>query len=311
MPVDATLDWLLAGDPAIRWQALRDLKGASPRTVARERRRVTAEGWGARLLALQDADGRWERGLYTPKWTSTTYTLLLLRDCGVAPDDARCARGCAALLDGGCWSDGGINFYAPRHKRSETCISSMALALASYFRIDDARVDALADYVLGQQLRDGGWNCRATATTGGATHSSFHTTISALEALLEYERFRPARARAARVAQARGREFFLIHRIYKSHRTGEIVKPAMTRFHFPPRWHFDVLRGLDYFRECAAPKDERLRDAIGLLAVRERDGRWQLGGRYAGKTFFEMESAREPSRWITLRARRVLRWWNS
>jgi hypothetical protein len=159
-------------------------------------------------------------------------------------------------------------------------------------------------------MSDGGWNCRAMPGYGGATHGSFHTTISALEGLLEYERFR--KSGAVREAQARGREFLLAHRLFRSHRTGDIVQHAMTRFSFPPRWHYDVLRGLDYFRECGARRDKRLEEGIVLVEVRRRaDGRWLLQNRFPGKTFFELENLGERSRWNTLRALRVLRWWQS
>jgi hypothetical protein len=313
MPTDPVLQWLLEGDPAIRWQALRDLKGAAERTVRREQRRVAKEGWGARLLALQDANGRWAGGIYNPKWTSTTYTMVLLRSLGLAPGHPQAMRACQVLLDAGFWHDGGINFWQRRYKRSETCVSGMLLAVFCWFGMDDPRVDRLAEHVVAQQMADGGWNCRAMPGYGRATHGSFHTTISALEGLLEYERFR--KSRVAREAQARGREFLLAHRLFRSHRTGNIVKHEMTRFSFPPRWHYDVLRGLDYFWECGAgPRghpDKRLEEAIALVKSRRKDdGRWVLQNRYPGKTFFELENPGEPSRWNTLRALRVLRWWD-
>jgi hypothetical protein len=309
MESDLVRRWLLGGDPAIRWQTMRDLQAAAGRTASREQRRVAEEGWGARLLRLQDPDGRWAGGVYTPKWTSTTYTLLLLRSLGLPAGNPQALRGCQVLLDTGFWADGGINFYAGRHQRSETCISSMVLALACWFQLDDARVDRLAEHVLGRQMADGGWNCRYTGGYGGATHGSFHTTISALEALLEYGRFRPDRAQAARAAQARGREFLLIHRLFKSHRTGKVVKSVLTRLAFPPQWHFDILRGLDYFRASGAPWDERLSDALELIEKkRTAEGRWLLENVYSGKTFFTMETKGRESRWNTLRALRVLKW---
>ena len=188
----------------------------------------------------------------------------------------------------------------------------MVLAVFCWFGMDDPRVDQLAEHVIAQQMPDGGWNCRAMPGYGSATHGSFHTTISALEALLEYERFRPASAPAAREAQARGREFLLLHRMFRSHRTGRVVKSEMTRFTFPPRWHYDVLRGLDHFQDVRAPRDERLKDAIGLVEQRRQpDGRWLLPSGYRGVTFFEMENVGEPSRWNTLRALRVRRWWEN
>lgn len=306
---ESVLQWLLEGDPAIGWQALRDLKGAAARTVNREQRRVATEGWGARLLELQAPDGRWAGGLYTPKWTSTTYTMLLLRMLGLPPRHPQALRGCQMLLDGGFWRDDGINFYAGRYQRSETCISSMVLSVLSWFQYDDPRVDRLAGHVMAQQMSDGGWNCRAMPGYSGATHGSFHTTICALEGLLEYERFRPEGAAPARQAQARGREFLLVHRLFRSHRTGAVVKSEMTRLAFPPQWHYDTLRALDYFRACGAAWDERLSDAVGLLErKRTVEGRWLLENSYPGKTFFTMETRGQPSRWNSLRALRVLRW---
>jgi hypothetical protein len=313
MAADPVLRWLLEGDPSIRWQTLRDLAGAAERTVRREQRRVAKEGWGARLLALEDADSRWARGIYNPKWTSTTYTMVLLRSLGLAPQHPQALRACKLLLDAGFWSDGGINFFPRSYKRSEMCVNGMMLAVLCWFGLDDPRVDTLAEHVVAHQMADGGWNCRAMPGYGGATHGSFHTTISVLEGLLEYERFRKDRPGGlSHLAQARGREFLLIHRMFRSHRAGHVVKAAMTRFSFPPRWHYDVLRGLDYFRDCGAERDQRLAEAIALVEVRRRDdGRWLLQNRHPGKTFFEMESPGEPSRWNTLRALRVLRWWET
>lgn len=309
MAADAILHWLLEGDPAIRWQALRDLHGAAERTVRREQRRVTEEGWGARLLALQNSDGKWANGVYTPKWTSTTYTLLLLRAMGLQPRHPRALQACKVLLDSGFWPDGGINYFAPKRTRSETCVTSMTLALLSWFQFDDPRVDRLTGHLIDAQMADGGWNCRFTGEPGGATHGSFHTTISTLEALLEYERFRPERSAEARAAQARGREFLLIHRLYRSHRTGEVAKAAFTRLAFPPQWHFDLLRGLDYFRACGAGYDDRLADPLALLEKkRTKDGHWLLENVYPGKSFFPLETKGRPSRWNTLRALRVLAW---
>lgn len=313
MPPGPVRDWLLAGDPSIRWQTLRDLSHATPAAIRRERARVAREGWGAGLLAVQDPDGQWGGGLYTPKWVSTTYTLVLLRSLGLAPAHPQTVRGATLLLDRGFWRDGGINFFTRSHPYSETCVSGMVLGVLCWAGVDDSRVDSLAAHLIAQQMKDGGWNCRATPGYGGnATHGSFHTTITALEALLEYARFRPGRARESRAAQARGREFLLAHRLFRSHRTGRIVKSEMLRFVFPPRWHYDVLRGLDYFQDAAAPHDPRLADAIAVVEQRPRDdGRWIAYQGYPGKTFFDLEPAGQPSRCNTLRALRVLKWWQS
>jgi hypothetical protein len=312
---DATVTWLLEGDPAIRWQTLRDLAGAPVAAVERERRRVAREGWGARLLAQQDRAGSWaaagssDGGLYVPKWTSTTYTMLLLRDFGLPSSHPSMGRACRLLLDRGLQPDGGIHYgkWGKWTGRGETCVTGMVLSLLSYFDYDDERVDVVADHLLGEQMDDGGWNCRRHR---GDTHSSVNTTILALEGLRLYELHRRRKVKAVREAQRGGREFLLEHRLFRSHRTGEVIKPAFTKFAFPPRWHYDVLRALDYFQDVDAPRDPRLADAIALVhRARDQDGRWPLQNVYAGKTWFPIETKGRPSRWNTLRALRVLRWW--
>lgn len=309
---DPVSRWLLDGDPAIRWQALRDVVGAAESTVERAQRKVAREGWGADLLARQDPEGTWaggrssDGGLYSPKWISTTYTMLLLRDFGLPASNRQARKACALLLDGGLQRDGGIN-YGWRG-RSETCITGMVLSILSHFECDDDRLDTIAEHLLRQQMTDGGWNCRRDL---GATHASVHTTISVLEGLRHYEVHRGRRVRAVQAAQRRGREFLLVHRLFRSHRTGEIIKPVFIRFAFPPRWHYDVLRALDYFQAASAPRDPRLADAIEIVqSTRRSDGRWSLQHRWKGKTYFELERLGAPSRWNTLRALRVLKWWN-
>jgi len=309
---DGAIQWLLEGDPAIRWQTLRDVVGSPERTVERERRKVARDGWGARLLARQDPEGTWagglssDGGLYSPKWISTTYTMLLLRDFGLPADNRQARRACTLLLDRGLQRDGGINYGW--WGRSETCISGMVLSILTYFECDENRLDTIADHLLEQQMPDGGWNCRRRF---GATHASVHTTINALEGLRRYEVHRGRKVRAVRAAQRRGREFLLVHRLFRSHRTGEIIKPVFTHFSFPPRWHYDILRALDYFQAVNAPRDRRLAEAIDIVRRgRREDGRWPLQHSYKGKTYFELERVGAPSRCNTLRALRVLKWWD-
>jgi len=299
--------WLLQGDPAVRWQVLRDLAAAPPHTVEQERRRVAEEGWGKRLLSYQESDGRWGGGLYSPKWTSTTYTLLTLRQLGLPPEHPQALCACRLLLDKGLCDDGGIDF-SPTNERSETCITGMVLSLLAYFRLEDESLHLIRDCLLNQQLPDGGWNCRAPR---GAQHSSFHTTILVLEGLREYQQAYPQKRETEKVqeAQARGREFLLVHRLFCSHRTGEVVNENMTRFSFPPRWHYDILRALEYFRDCGAEWDPRLAEAIDIVQARRKaDGRWRLQNHHPGKEFFRLEELGKPSRINTLRALRVLKW---
>jgi hypothetical protein len=308
---DRAIRWLLDGDPAIRWQTLRDLVGAPQATIERERRRVARHGWGARLLARQNREGTWARGLYSPKWTSTTYTMLLLRDFGLPAGNRQARRACKLLLDGGMQPDGGVNYgiWAQWTRRAKTCVTGMVLSILSHFEYKDDRLDTLAEHLLAQQMPDGGWNCQRPQ---GATHASVHTTISVLEGLELYRRCRQRQARAVQQAMRGGREFLLAHRLFRSHRTGEVIKPIFTRFAFPPRWHYDILRALDHFQAVNAPRDPRLAEAIDIVRTSQgEDGRWPLQHSYPGKTHFQMERRGAPSRWNTLRALRVLKWWSA
>jgi len=308
---DPVIHWLLDGDAAIRWQTLRDLAGATDRVVQRERQKMAHEGWGARLLAKQDAAGTWaggksgDGGLYHPKWISTTYTMLLLRDFGLPAGNRQAKKACALLLDEGIQRDGGINYD---WNQSETCVTGMVLSILSAFEHVDDRLDIVVDYLLKEQMPDGGWNCRRRR---GATHSSVHTTILALEGLRYYELHHGGKIAAVRAAQRRGREFLLVHRLFRSHRTGAVIKPIFLRLSFPPRWHYDILRALDYFQAVNGARDPRLADAVEIVCnARLKNGRWPLQNSYKGKTYFEMERVGAPSRWNTLRALRVLKWWN-
>jgi hypothetical protein len=292
---DDLIAWLLEGDPSIRWRVHRDLIGSSVSTVNAERAKVATEGWGAKLISLQDPDGRWGGGDYTPKWISTTYTLLHLLWLGLPPRNPAALAGCERLWE---WYD--------RWRVPETCIVSMLVRLTAAHGYDSGHFEDLVDYLLGQQLNDGGWNCAARGDPG--KHSSFHTSIQALEALDAYQR---AGGRATEQAQQRGREFFLRHRLYKSHRTGQVAIRSSTRFPQLPQWHFDVLRGLEHFADAGADQDDRLGDAVDIVRrARRANGCWSTYSGYAGRTWFRMEEP-GPSRWNTMRALRVLNWWET
>lgn len=300
------MTWLLEGDPSVRWQVLRDLADASPQEVGAERQRIAAEGWGARLLATQDPDGRWAGALYSPKWTSTTYTLLLLHWLGLAPGHPQALAACRLLWDEAKVFDGGLTL-AKSIRQPETCITAMLVLLAASFGLSHERLDPAVRWLLDQQLDDGGWNCETVRS--GSRHGSFHTSISALDALLEYQRSAGPMPVAA--AMIEGRRFFLDHRLHRSHRTGAVVDPAFSRFPFPPQWHFDVLRGLEHFRAAGTSPDQRLADAVDVVRASCRtDGTWPTQRAHPGRTWFRMEPP-GPSRWTTLRALRILRWWDN
>jgi len=292
---DELVAWLLEGDPSIRWRVHRDILGSPASIVQAERAKVATEGWGAKLISLQDPDGRWGGGDYSPKWISTTYTLLHLLWLGLEPGHPAALAGCERLWE-----------WQSRWRIPETCIVSMLVRLTAAHGYAAERLDDVVGYLVDQQLNDGGWNCAARDEPG--KHSSFHTSIQALEALDAYQR---AGGSATDEAQARGREFFLRHRLYRSHRTGEVAIRSSTRFPQFPEWHFDVLRGLEHFAWVGAEKDQRLDDAIGVVRqARRANGPWQTYAGYPGRTWFRMEEP-GPSRWNTVRALRVLSWWET
>jgi hypothetical protein len=264
--------------------------------VARERGKVATQGWGARLLAAQADDGHWGGGVYSPKWTSTTYTLLHLLWLGLPPCHPATTRGCERLWE-----------WQSRWRVPETCIESMLVRLTVGHGYAAERLEEAVGDLLDQQLADGGWNC--ATRTDKSKHGSFHTSIQALEALAAYASSggHPNVAEPLR----RGREFFLEHRLYKSHRTGAVAIGRSTRFPAFPEWHFDVMRGLEHFADAHADRDERLADAVEVVRhARRPDGRWPTYAQYPGRQWFELEP-RGPSRWNTVRALRVLGWWQS
>ena len=312
--------WLLEGDPAIRWQVMRDLLDAEPSEVTAERSRVETEGWGARLLALRDPDGQWEGGACFPRsvaddwragiepdfshgqpWTSTLPTLMLLRDLGLDPEGPA-ARETIPLVAANCrWEHEGQAFF---DGEVEACINGRTLSIGAYFGAD---VDGLVRRLLDDQLADGGWNCE---TELGATVSSFDSTICVLEGLLEYELGGGELPVSA--ARRRGEEYLLERKLFRSKRTGEVPAERWLQLSWPPRWHYDVLRALDHFRRAGEAPDERVDEAVQLIrGKRQPDGRWLLENTHPGASRFELEDGDgRPSRWNTLRALRVLRWYD-
>jgi hypothetical protein len=303
-PREAVMDWLLDSDPSIRWQVMRDLLEEPDEAVAAERSRVATEGWGARLLDLQAPNGQWGGGdTFWPHWTSTFYTLILLRDLGLDPASAPARKAISLVRENCTWGPefGNAPFFVGE---VEPCINGRVLALGAYF---GEASDRLADRLLSEQLDDGGWNCDAPPSS----RSSFNSTICVLEGLFEYEKAKGATA-AVTDARRRGEEYLLDRRLFRSLSTGEVINPEWLQFSFPTRWHYDVLWGLDYLRRAAVEPDERVAEAMELVRdKRDQDGRWPLENPHAGEVHFHMEEgAGKPSRWNTLRAMRVLDWYS-
>lgn len=304
--------WLMDGDPAIRWQTIRDLQGAPAEAWQAEQRRTLHEGWGAMLLALQAPDGRWGGGIYSPKWISTTYTLLTLCAIGIPRDHLPAQRAAALVLDrqlGPTRDDA----FMLKLAACDHCVVGMDLTIAAYFGIRDARMDAVVENLLVEMMPDGAWNC-ARHRKPYPHHSSFHTTFNVLEGLREWLETTPQHPLRNDVlaAEQRALEFMLEHRLFKSDTTGQIIQHRFTLLSYPHRWYYNVLRGLVYFARVNAPHDARLQDAIDMLNHRRRaDGAWPVQHKYPGRVFFDMEKTGGPSRWNTLRALRVLLWWET
>ena len=310
------LDWLLDSDPAIRWQAMRDLQSRPADEVRTERAKIATEGWGARLLGLQGDDGYWANGAYFPAdtsnlergpdgrllgqpWTATVWSLTLLRLFGLDPDSPEAERAIDLVNENVRWEYAGEPFF---EGEVEPCVNGVTTALGSYFAVDVSR---LVERLLGEQMDDGGWNCEQE---NGSTRGSFHTTIAVLEGLAEFEE-RNGRSTNIQTARERGEEYLLDRHLMNRLSDGQMISQSWTQFAFPTWWHYDVLRGLDHMRRTRSA-DERMDRALDIVEGHRRaDGRWNRQRVYSGAIHFDIDRPEgEPGRWITLRALRVLKW---
>jgi hypothetical protein len=314
------IEWLLDSDPSIRWQVMRDLLDARKSEWMAERAKVETEGWGAKLLSYQDDDGQWAGGAFVPRdfdlkewrnvgqpWTATCFSLTQLREFGFDPSSDRARRTVALIGENARWNEGGQPYW---EGEVEECINGRTVADGAYFGVD---VSPIVNRLLGQRLEDGGWNCERV---NGSGRSSFASTINVLEGLLEYEKTTGG-TRESKEARESGETYLLERNLFRRLSVG---KPADERFLsllYPYRWRYDVLRALDYFRASAMhtgdEPDQRLGEAVEhIRSKRCQDGRWLLDWTLSGRVWFDMdERPGEPSRWITLRALRVLEWWDS
>ncbi len=315
----ALTDWLLDSDPALRWQVERDLLQLPEKVWAATRARVATEGFGARLLALQDPDGQWAGGAFFPgdfdfqgpeaadggqPWTATTWTLNSLREWGL---DAGVLAGTAERLAANSrWEYDNLPYWGGE---VDACINSWTLSNGLWLGAD---VDGIVDWFLAHRMPDGGWNCEWVE---GSVKSSFHSTLNTLKGLLDYEISTGDRERVSQARRA-GEEYLLARGIYRRLSTGEPVAPWALRFAYPFRWFYSVLNAADYFRAASlhdgAPPDERMADAIEQIrADRQPDGTWLQARRHPGRVWFEVDvDAGERSKWLTFYATRVLQWWD-
>jgi len=307
----SAIEWLLDSDPAIRWQAMRDLTDAPAEQVAAERARVATEGWGARLLALRREDGLWDTGTSDSEWPSLL-ALLMLRDMGLDPSGEEARTTIALVANNATWHSRGPWHGTPVFAGEvEPCINGRVVTLGAYFGQD---VTGIVERLLGEQMADGGWNCEQE---NGSTRGSFHTTINVLEGLLAHERAAGGSPEMTRALE-RGQEYLVERRMLRRLSSGELIDPAFTLFSFPTGWHYDALRGLDYLRDAGVTPDPRVAEAIDLVrSKRDAEGRLPLENPHESEMVnarvrdleFDMDEREgRPSRWNTLRALRVLRW---
>lgn len=307
----SVLEWLLDSDPSLRWQVMQDLAAGSGDDVAAERGRVATEGWGALLLERQDPGGTWDDGTYRPgwvaqerpffdAWTATHFSLQLLQSFGLDQGSPEARRAVGLVRDSVRWDADGAYYF---EGETEECVNGIALRSGAHFGQD---VDAIVDRLLDDQLDDGGWNCWSEY---GAKVGSFHPTICVVEGLREWE---SATGGSDLVvgARRRGEEYLLDRGLFRRRSTGSVADPRFTMLSFPHYWYYDVLRALDHLRLTGSPFDERCGEAVELVSSKQgADGRWPLENRHQGSTYFRMDGPEgDPSRWVTLKAMRVLDW---
>jgi hypothetical protein len=322
MVAESLTPWLLDSDPALRWQVERDLLGEPPAVWEATRARIATEGFGARLLALQDADGQWAGGAFFPAdfdfegqeaaeggqpWTATTWTLNSLREWGLDAAVLRERRTAELLAENVRWEYDDLPYWGGE---VDCCINAWTLANGVWLGAD---VAGIADWFVEHRLSDGGWNCQWVE---GSTRSSFHSTLNSLKGLLAYDTATGGTAATA-VARNAGQEYFLQRALFRRLSTGEKVAPWVDRFGYPIYWVYSVLNAADYFRESCLldgnRPDPRMAEAIELIrAARQPDGTWLQAGRPGGRVWFEVDvPAGAPSKWLTLYASRVLDWWDA
>jgi hypothetical protein len=296
------IKWLLDSDVSIQFQVYRDLL-KDDRSDLRDR--ISKEGWGARFLSLRNSNGYWGSGFYLPKWISTHYTLLDLKNLSISKENKNVKLTLNKILLENKSPDGGISPVKSLSK-SDVCVNGMFLNYASYFGASENDLKSVVDCLLSSQMNDGGFNCQSDRK--GAIHSSLHSTLSVIEGILEYSKNGYTyRLMELKKAEEESREFILEHKLYQSHRTGKTIDKKMLMLSYPSRWRYDILRALDYFQSAGVGFDNRISDALEVLMSKRRsDKTWPLQARHNGLIHFDMEQPGRASRWNTLRALRVL-----
>ncbi len=298
------IDWLLEGDVSIQYQVWRDLLGVDKKKLQAS---ISTEGWGQEYLSKRKSDGHWGDGFYQPKWISTHYTLLDLRNLNLSPTNDIVQETLELILQNNIADDGGIQLGPSTSQYSDVCVNGMFLNYASYFKTPEIKMHSIIDCLLNEIMADGGFNCRTTRS--GAKHSSLHTTISVLEGLSEFQKagytYRKDEILSVKKSSI---EFILLHQLFLSDRTGQIINKEFLKLTYPCRWKYDILRALDFFQYTGIGWDNRMKAAIDVLkSKRNNEGSWNMQAAHPGQVHVNMEKAGKPSRWNTLRVLRVMK----
>jgi len=307
MNKEEIIEWLLEGDVSIQYQVWRDLLGIDKKNL---QERIALEGWGQKFLSKRNSNGHWGARFYQPKWISTHYTLLDLRNLYLPQDNQIVREAIEMVLSYEKADDGGITLGPSSSIHSDICVNAMFLNYASYFNTPENKLYSVVDSILNEIMPDGGFNCRTTRI--GAKHSSLHTTISVLEGLTEFQKTgHKYEQDKIQNAIENSKEFILLHQLFLTRRSGQIIHKDFLKLTYPSRWKFDILRALDYFQYAKMKWDNRMNAAIDvLLTKRTKNGIWNMQAAHPGQVHFEMENAGKPSRWNTLRVLRVLKHFN-
>jgi hypothetical protein len=304
MEYQKIIDWLLKGDVSIQYQVYRDLLQTERKDL---QDKIASEGWGKQFLSRRNSNGHWGKAFYQPKWTSSHYTLLDLRNLNLNPENPDVKETIQLILDNNIAEDGGVQLGPSTSKHSDVCVNGMFLNYASYFKTKELNLHSIVDCFLNDVMPDGGFNCRVK--TSGARHSSLHTTLSVIEGIYEFQKTGyPYRKKDLHRTRKSAEEFILMHQLFLSDRTGRIINENFLKMPYASRWKYDILRAMDYFQFAGSKWDERMRAAFDVvLKKRNENGTWNTQSAHPGKTHFIMEKAGKPGRWNTLRALRIIK----
>lgn len=289
------LEWLLAGDQVI--------ERLTKKYLLDENTACHRQGYiGEYLQRYDPGTKKWGNGFYGPKWISTNYTLLELHYMEIEPDNPVYQESLKNYLE----------YFFTKHVDPlgitvmDLCMSGMFIGLLSYGNIHDTRLDVMIDYVLGQRMPDGAWNCEWNLPYKPKI-SSVHTTINVLEGLQAYvENGYRYRVDEVGLAIENAIGTLLGRQLICKKGTGTPIHPSIVGHHYPPRWKYDYLRILEFLARKKHPYHPDMQPALDVLTHHMKNGRLTKGTTIPGRLHFPLETGKY-GRFNTLRAYIVLR----